>query len=76
MLNPDFAIFDIHMKDTSMNPAHTVPADVHQFKVIPLIINHDLGFDLAMRRTDRILTNESIHDGSVLVGSIHRTTLA
>lgn len=46
VLNPNFAVLDVNMYDTTMNPSLPIPTDVHDFKVILLVINHHFGLDV------------------------------
>lgn len=49
MLNPDFAIPNIQMQDTTMNPVITTPTGMDQFIMIPLLIYHYFDIYIPMR---------------------------
>jgi hypothetical protein len=59
-----------------MHAPRSVPADVHDFVVVPIAVHDRLSLDLTMRRlVSRVFLDQTLHDQAVLFGSIHSTTL-
>jgi hypothetical protein len=50
VLDPHLAALDIDVDDGAMNPANTIPTDVHQLIVVTFGVFDDFGLNLAMGR--------------------------
>jgi hypothetical protein len=50
VLNPDLAVLDINMHDAAVNPALTMPPDVHQLVMALDWVEYRLDVDLAIGR--------------------------
>src|SRR5262249_8703552 len=63
VLDPDLAAVDVDMHDGPVHAAHAVPADVHDFVVVPFGVHDGLRLDLPVPGfVPGIVLDEAAHD--------------
>src|SRR5205085_10625652 len=72
VLNPDLVGDDIDVDHCSMHATRSIPAHMHQLKVVVLWVDNGFCGDIAMRRPVLcIVENESAHNLAILVYGTH-----